>query len=228
MPGSPFNGDQRPHRLSRPNPHTHPHGTRTPSHTHRMPNLFRLGTQQDAKFHRHMRHPPHVGFQKRPRVPSSPPSFMNLKGQEGSRTGVCAAGLSLKKQLASSFMPPPQKRRGLDMWPRGLTPTQEIRGEKGQRALSSQGAGGVRQGKKGRVGRVLLGANSSKKQTPQSRDTSRRKPPNLPSPQMGPTRDQGSMPARGPEHPQPGCPTPSPCAQGSKEKSQLGFPPQRD
>lgn len=132
MPGSPLTGDQRPHRLSRPNLHTHPHGTRTPSHTRRMPNLFRLGTQQDAKFHRHMRHPPHVGFQKRPRVPSSPPSFMNLKGQEGSRTGVCAAGLSLKKELASSFMPPPQKRRGLDMWPRGLTPTQEIRGEKGQ------------------------------------------------------------------------------------------------
>lgn len=133
-----------------------------------------------------------------------------------------AAGFQLH---ATPPSPPLPKKRGLDVWPQGLTPTQEISSEK--RAASPESPVGGTESQtwatKGTVARVLLGANSDKKRTPQSRDTSRRKPRSVQSPQKG-----CCMPARGPEHPQSGSPTRPPtakCAQGSIEKSPPGFWP---
>lgn len=135
-PGSPLTGDQRPPLPLPPEPTHTPTRHSTPqSHTqHAKP--FLPGPPGRCEIPRREAASATCGFPKAatsPELPSLLREFERPRGEQDQ--GERATGLSWKKQLASSFKPPPPcppARRGLDVCPWGLAPTQEIRGEKGQ------------------------------------------------------------------------------------------------
>ena len=192
MPGSPLTGDQRP--LASPaRTRTHAHTAHAAqSHTqHATPTPD--GHPGRCEIPRRDATSATRGFPKAATSPGLPSLLHEFKRPRGEQDRCkCAAGFSWKQQLACSFIPPPPPtRRRLDMWPRGPTPTQEteVRKSRSPEFLGRGAEGAIKVERRGEWGGSSRGQTAARNKPPRV-VTSRRKPPNLPRPQEGPSRGQ--------------------------------------